>query len=52
MERRFGGLAHWGGLLRERAGRLDVSAARLACTAVLSGFQALFNPKPIKDQPS
>lgn len=52
VERSFGGLAHWGGLLRERAGRLDVSAARLACTAVLSGFQALFNPKPIQEQPS
>jgi transposase len=28
VERSFGWLVHWGGLLRERAGRLDVSAAR------------------------
>ena len=31
VERSFGWLAHWGGLLRDRAGRLDVSAARIAC---------------------
>ncbi|HET6467854.1 MAG TPA: hypothetical protein VFG43_05695 [Geminicoccaceae bacterium] len=30
VERIFGWLAHWGGLARDRAGRLDVSAARLA----------------------
>lgn len=28
VERSFGALAHWGGLLRDRAGRLDVAAAR------------------------
>ena len=48
VERTFGWLAHWGGLLRDRAGRLDVSAARLACTAVLSGVEALINPAPIQ----
>lgn len=46
VERSFGWLAHWGGLLRDRAGRLDVSAARLACVAVLSGVEALINPRP------
>ena len=45
VERRFGGLAHCGGLLRERAGRLDVAAGRLTFVAVLSGLQALFNPQ-------
>ena len=29
VERSFGWLVHWGGLLRERAGRLDVSSGRL-----------------------
>ncbi len=51
VERSFGWLVHWGGLLRDRAGRLDVSAARLACTAVLSGLEALLNPQPIQVQP-
>lgn len=50
VERSFGWLAHWGGLLRDRAGRLDVSAARLACTAILSGVEALINPAPTQDQ--
>jgi transposase len=49
VERSFGWLAHWGGLLRDRAGRLDVATARLACVAVLSGLQALLNPMPIKN---
>jgi hypothetical protein len=30
IERSFGWLVHWGGLLRDRAGRLDVAGARLA----------------------
>lgn len=47
VERSFGWLMQWGGLLRDRAGRLDVSAARLACVAALSGIEALINPKPI-----
>ena len=47
VERSFGWLAHWGGLLRDRAGRLDVSAARIAFAAVLSGVEALLNPMPI-----
>ena len=52
VERSFVWLAHWGGLLRDRAGRLDVAAARLACTAVLSGVEALINPASIHAQPS
>jgi hypothetical protein len=46
VERSFGWLVHSGGLLRDRAGRLDVSAGRLAFVAILSGFQALLNPMP------
>src|SRR4051794_34135484 len=38
-----------GGLLRDRAGRLDVSAARIAFAAVLSGVEALLNPMPTQD---
>jgi putative transposase len=48
VERSFGWLTHWGGLLRERAGRLDVAAGRLAFVAVLAGGQALLNPQPIR----
>jgi putative transposase len=44
VERSFGWLTHWGGLLRDRAGRLDVAAARVACAAVLAGTEALINP--------
>ena len=47
VERSFGWLVHWGGLLRDRAGRLDVSAARVALVAVLSGIAAVINPRPI-----
>lgn len=46
VERSFGWLTHWAGLLRDRAGRLDVSAARIACVALLSGVEALINPAP------
>jgi putative transposase len=46
VERSFGWLVHWGGLLRDRAGRLDVSAARIAFAAALSGLEALLNPMP------
>lgn len=42
----LGWLTYWGGLLRDRAGRLDVAAGRLACVAVLSGVEALLNPRP------
>jgi len=49
VERSFGWLAHWGGLLRDRAGRLNVSAARIAFAAILSGVEALLNPRPIHD---
>ena len=48
VERSFGWLSHWGGLARDRAGRLDVSAARLAFAAILSGVEALLNPMPIR----
>ena len=48
VERSFGWLVHWSGLLRDRAGRLDVSAARIAFAAVLSGVEALLNPMPIQ----
>src|ERR671912_2128550 len=48
VERSFGRLSHWGGLARDRAGRLDVSAARIAFVAALSGFEALLNPMPIR----
>ena len=50
VERSFGWLSHWGGLARDRAGRLDVSAARLACACAcsLSGFEALLNPMPTR----
>jgi len=48
VERSFGWLSHWGGLARDRAGRLDVSAARLALVGILSGFEALLNPMPVR----
>src|SRR4051812_9702920 len=48
VERSFGWLSHWGGLARDRAGRLDVSAARLAVVGILSGFEALLNPRPVR----
>jgi transposase len=44
VERSFGWLTHRGGLLRDRAGRLDVSAAPIACAAVLASTEALINP--------
>ena len=52
VERSFGWLVPWGGLLRDRVGRLDVSAARIAFAAVLSGVEALLNPMPIQVAPS
>jgi putative transposase len=48
VERSFGWLVSWGGLLRDRAGRLDVSAARIAFAAALSGIEALLNPMPVQ----
>jgi len=47
VERSFGWLSHWGGLAKDRAGRLDVSAARLALACILSGMEALLNPMPV-----
>jgi len=41
VEYSFGWLAYWGGLARDRAGRLDVSAGRLGFVALLSRVQAL-----------
>ena len=50
VERSFAALTPWAGLLRDRAGRLDVFAARIACAAVLSGVEALLNPAPVQSQ--
>ena len=44
VERSFGWLSHWGGLTRDRAGRLDVAAARLACACILSGSEGAAQP--------
>jgi hypothetical protein len=44
VERGFGCLTQWGGLQPKRAGRLDVAAARIACTAVLVTTETLINP--------
>ena len=52
VERSFGRLAYWSGLLRDRAGHLDVSAARLAFAAILSGVEALPNPRPVHNTAS
>ena len=49
VERSFGWLSRWAGLAKDRAGRRDVSAARVASACVLSGFEALLNPRPIRD---
>ncbi|SFM66904.1 hypothetical protein SAMN05192568_104441 [Methylobacterium pseudosasicola] len=43
VERTFGWLGRWGGLLRERAGRLDVATSRLARLASLMAARALNN---------
>jgi transposase len=51
VERSFGWLSPWGGLVRDRAGRLDAAAARLALAAILSGVEALLNPMPVRDEP-
>jgi hypothetical protein len=50
VERSFSWLSHWAGLARDRAGRLDVAAAHLACACILSGFEALLNPMPVHAQ--
>ncbi len=44
VERTLGWFSHWGGLLRERAGRLDVATGRLAFVACLMALTALANP--------
>ena len=48
VERSLGALTQWGGLLRDRAGRLDGSTARLACVAVMAAVEALAYPMPAK----
>jgi putative transposase len=45
IERSFAWLTPWGGLLRDRAGRLDVSTARLHAALVLTATEALINPE-------
>ena len=52
VERSFGWLSHWGGLAKDRAGRLDVSVARVALACILSGVEALLNPMPVRDATS
>jgi putative transposase len=49
VERSFGWLSHWGGLAKDRAGRLDVSAARITLACILSGVEALLNPMPVRN---
>lgn len=44
VERTFGWLSHWGGLHRERAGRLEVATGRLTCVASLMAANALNKP--------
>jgi len=48
VARSFGWLSHRGGLARDRAGRPDVPAARLAVAGFLSGFEALLDPMPVR----
>lgn len=52
VERSLGAFTHWGGLLRDRAGRIEVSAARVACVAAMAAVQAIINPMPIKEKKS
>ena len=49
-ERSFGWLSHWNGLVRDRAGRLDVSAGRYALAAAASGVEAILNPVPLHNK--
>src|SRR3954451_1904343 len=48
VERSFGWLPRRGALARDRGGRLDAPAARLALVGILSGFEALLNPMPVR----
>ena len=48
VERSSGWLSPWAGLAKDRAGRLDVSAARVALACVPSGMEPLLNPTPIR----
>jgi transposase len=49
VERTFGWLSHWNGLVRDRAGRLDVAAGRIAFAAAFSGVEAIINPLPVQE---
>lgn len=49
VEHTFDWLAHWSGLLRDRAGRFGASAARIAFVAALPGVEALLSPMPVHD---
>ncbi len=48
LGRSFGWIGHWNGRLRDHAGWLDASAARIAFVAVLAGVEALVNAMPIQ----
>ena len=48
VERTFGALRHWGGLLVDRAGLIEVATSRLACVAAMAGLEALINPRSPK----
>ena len=48
VERTFGALRHWGGLLVDRAGSIEVSTGRLTCVAAMAGLEILINPMPAK----
>ena len=52
VARGFDWLAHWDRPLRDRPGRLNVSAARIAFAAVLSGVEALLSLMPVHDTAS
>ncbi|MFL5285285.1 MAG: hypothetical protein ACJ8AW_30980 [Rhodopila sp.] len=45
-ERSFGRPPCWGGLLRDHAGRLDISATRVVLAITFPGVEALINPMP------
>ena len=48
VERTFGTLRHWGGLLVDRAGSIEVSTGSWACVAAMAGLEALINPLSAK----
>ena len=48
VERSFGAIRHWGGLLIDRAELIEAFIARLACVAAMAGLESLINPPPAK----